>query len=132
VARAWIRCGINQPAFDHLTPTDGRLEAMVWTFGELDLGDERRGDCAAVTADGGLESVPCTGSGVTHVACRTATGALELRHGAAGQACGSSGHFDVPRNGREAHEVGLALAEQDTESALVALTFIDGQWEAAG
>ena len=38
-----MRCGVDLTGFDQLTPRDGRLEAMVWSWAP---GQPRRGACA--------------------------------------------------------------------------------------
>lgn len=58
-AAAWMRCGVNQPAFDFLTPTDARMEAMVWSWAEGENLEAGRDRCAVLATDGRFHSERC-------------------------------------------------------------------------
>lgn len=105
VVREWTRCGVNQPSFDHLTPTDGRLEALVWSWAEGEGAVEGPQDCAVQT-DSRFASRDCLEE--HPYVCATGTGfAVTERAGRFSQgdvACRAEhrGELAVPRNGYEA------------------------------
>jgi hypothetical protein len=132
VAAEWTRCGINQPSFDHLTPTDGRLDALVWSFG---VGEDLApsGDCARVGDDGRLRSAPCTDTHAAFV-CRdttafsvtTGTGPWHAGHDAC--AAEGLGTFVTARTGYEAKQVDEARAAAGAAAAWTSLRFVNGTW----
>lgn len=103
MARELMRCGLNMPSLDFLTPSDGRLEAMVWSWapGEPAL-DAGSNDCAFHGADGRLVAGAC-GASRRH-ACVSDTDAADWRITAGATAagviaCPGGTHFSVPGNG---------------------------------
>lgn len=126
IAEGWTRCGVNQPAFDHLTPTDGRLAALVWTWA---TDGNQEGDCAVVdTATGRLAARPCHSDPLPHL-CASGHGEVWITASPSGpaddEAC-DGGHPAVPRSGWEAQRVvdlGAAAPE-----AWVALTRGPNGW----
>lgn len=104
VVTEWMRCGVNQPGFDHLEPDDPRLAAAVWSWAEGEVDPAPGEVCAVHGEDGRFHSERC-GGGVSArpFACRTPAGAWQVseRTGAWGEgaaACGDA-TFGVPRTG---------------------------------
>lgn len=134
VAADWTRCGVNQPSFDHLTPTDGRLDALVWSFaaGE-DLAPS--GNCALIGDDGRLHSGDCIDTHASFV-CRDGDRfAVTTRSGpwhAGFEACAEEdlGALAVPRTGYEAVLADAARQTAGAHTAWTALRFVNGTWRA--
>lgn len=131
VAAGWTRCGINQPSFDHLTPTDGRLDALVWSFADgEDLAPS--GNCALID-DGRLRSADCIDTHAPFV-CRDGDGfAVTDGSGpwhAGHDACATEGLgvFATPRTGYEAVLVDEARAAAGVTNAWTSLRFVLGSW----
>jgi hypothetical protein len=60
MARELMRCGLNMPSLDLLTPSDGRLEAMVWSWASGEpVADAGPNDCAYHDANGRLKAGDC-------------------------------------------------------------------------
>ena len=102
ITAAMVRCGIDHIGFDQLTPRDGRLDALVWSWadGQPAAGG---GSCAVQRSDGRWQTGSCDSRRV--LACRAADGtwsvspkATTARHAA--RACGTS-TFAAPRTGYE-------------------------------
>lgn len=123
-AREWTRCGVNQPAFDHLTPTDGRLAALVWTWAEGEGTTDPAEGCAAVRAtDGLLEQLPCADAEALPELCRSTAGTLTVV-----PSCGPDTTIDVPRNGYEAQRAAELLHAVGEGRAAVSLQLVSGRW----
>jgi hypothetical protein len=113
------RCGVDLIDMDQLTPTDGRLAALVWSWAPGQ--PTAAGNCAVqvVTAAlpfGRWQARPC--SERHRVACRTTRGNWHVALGAAlpasagARRCGrphTSAAFSVPRTGYEAQRLRLAM-----------------------
>ena len=102
IARELMRCGMNMPSLDFLVPTDGRLEAMVWSWaaGEPSA-DAGANDCALQDADGRLVAGDCA-TPRAHACVGDADPASWQLSGAAAAgegACPAGTHFSVPGNG---------------------------------
>lgn len=137
VAREWSRCGINQPSFDHLTPTDGRLEALVWSFTGPDL-DAPVGDCAQHGTDGRFHTATCVD--LAPAACSDGGYAsfeltpLSVVRSQAPSACAALGlELAVPRTGYEAERLREALLGAGGTRAWIDLTFsVTDGWVTSG
>lgn len=131
MSREWTRCGVNQPTFDHLTPSDGRLDALVWTWADGEGAPDPAESCAVLRAeDGRFAQVPCTDTAALPLLCRD-TGTVT---GAAGLSVSTTDCDDtaVPRSGHEAEvAAGLARAAGHDHVA-IALRLVDGTWVPAG
>ena len=126
-AREWTRCGVNQPAFDHLTPTDGRLAALVWTWAEGEGTTDPVKGCAAVRAtDGLLQQIHCVAAEVLPELCRTTSGTLTVM-----PSCAPGTTIDVPRNGHEAQLAAELLDAAGEGRATVSLRLEAGRWAPA-
>ncbi len=108
MVRSWTQCGVNQPSFDHLTPTDGRLAALAWSAGDTPV--TAAGCHVADTRGGVLLDASCTGE-VRPYLCATGHAALQVTdqtgpaagHDAACAAIGAAP--TVPRSGHEAQKL---------------------------
>lgn len=129
IAREWTRCGVNQPAFDHLTPTDGRLAALVWTWAAGEGATDPAAACARLRAtDGRLESLPCaeaTVSAAQPALCRDATGALAFAESVDDGSC----TLEVPRSGHEAQVASELATAAGVDHLVVALHLVEGTWQ---
>ena len=106
------RCGLNFISLDQLRPTDGRLDAHVWSWSP---GEPGIGDCASTDADGRFVSRACTTP--LRVACRAADRSWSLTRLAvtwdkAGQRCAAEkrGRFDVPTSAQDSAALGVQAA----------------------
>ena len=128
MAREMLRCGVNQPSFDHLTPDDPRLEATVWSWAP-DEPAAGGGACAVHGDDGRLRTADCLdASAADGVACRTADGWAVVAEVTSwgGRACDAvGGAFAVPRSSPENEALIAAKA-----AAGVAAVWVD--YRAAG
>ena len=98
-----IDCGVNLFGFDQFEPTDGRVQASIWSWAP-NQPDASAGGCAVQGADGRWSSTPCDGT--RPAACRAADGSWTLTPPVAaadaGAGCSAQGaHFDAPRTGPE-------------------------------
>lgn len=131
VAREWTRCGVNQPSFDHLTPTDGRLAELVWSFADGEQ-DAPRGDCAVQADDGRFHSSDCR----THqrfVCSAASTYTVTDRAGpwhAGHDACEAEGRgsYTTPRTGYQAEQVTGAREAAGADRAWLSVRRVDGAW----
>ncbi len=118
MAREMLRCGVNQPSFDDLTPDDPRLEV-----GRVELGARRArgrcGGCAVHGADGRFRAADCLdASPAGGVACRTTDGWAVAPGGlaTAGAACAAvGGTFAVPRTSPDNEALIAAKAAADID-----------------
>jgi len=101
-ATAMAECGVDLIGLDQLTPNDGRLHALVWSWATE---QPSSGECAVQRDDRRWESRPC---GEAHpAACRDARGiwtatAAAVTAADAPAACAARGAtFAVPRTGWE-------------------------------
>lgn len=114
---AMVRCGVDLLGLDQLVPSDGRLDALVWSFAPGQL-DAAAGSVAVQRAsDGRWESTSV--SGRLAAACQTADGAWLVtapgpRVSAAGRCEELGAAFSVPRRGRDAQ---LLLEAQQAAGA---------------
>jgi glycerophosphoryl diester phosphodiesterase len=103
IARELMRCGMNMPGLDRLTPFDGRLEAMVWSWAPGQPAADEALDCALHGADGRFVAADC--AQVRRYACVNASDANDWRLGGAGAwtggaaGCEAGYEFSVPANG---------------------------------
>jgi hypothetical protein len=99
---AMTACGVNLFGFDQLLPSDGRLEASIWSWA-ADEPDPAAGACTVQGADGRWRSDSCRARHA--VACRAASGAWTVvttpnTAPAAPKACAKRGAtFGLPRAG---------------------------------
>jgi hypothetical protein len=103
VTRRLVRCGVELIGFDQILPTDGRLEALAWSWARNE--PSRSDGCAIQRGDGRWVSRRCTK--VHQVGCRRADGRwavtlAAVQRAAAGAACRNvSGTPALPRSGAQ-------------------------------
>jgi hypothetical protein len=68
--RRMVRCGVDLIGFDQILPTDGRLDALAWSWAANE--PSRAGDCAIQRSDGRWIARRCTKR--QQAACRRADG----------------------------------------------------------
>lgn len=105
-------CGLNFISLDQLRPTDGRLDASVWSWAP---GQPSTGSCAATNADGRFVSRSC--STPLRAACRAIDRSWSLTRLAvtwdkAAQRCATEkrGTFAVPTSAQDNQALRLAAA----------------------
>ena len=116
-------CGVNLVGFDQLLPGDSRLAASVWSWARRE--PAATGSCATESADDGrFRAAPCTGR--HPVACLATDGRWTVstpavpRQVAAERCSSHQTTFAVPRSGREAAALRLALERSGAEDAWLA------------
>lgn len=142
VFRGMVRCGVNMASMDHVTPSDPRLPAFVWSWapGEPTLSATR--NCALHQAEGLFAATSCAQSFAYACARRSnldADAYLEQQWlvtagtgswSAGASACPQGYAFDVPRNGFD-NEL-LKLAKTSAAVNQVWLNYndatVDGVW----
>lgn len=103
-AKALVDCGVDIVGFDHLVPSDGKLEAVVWSWARGEPAPAG-GDCASLRADGRWAARSCTAA-AQPAACVAADGSWSLSApttaAGAAAACAATGRTHaVPRTGYE-------------------------------
>jgi hypothetical protein len=132
-ARAMVRCGVNLTGFDQLTPFDGRLRALVWSWAK---GQPATGGCAYQARSGRFRAGSC---GVRrHVACATGN-TWHVTHGVAPvsgaqRLCRAEfprSRFGVPTNGFRNAQLHAA---RPSKRATVWLNYrkSNGRWRVGG
>ena len=110
---AMVRCGVDLTGFDQLTPTDGRLDAHVWSFAP---GEDVSAACVAQRpSDGRWVGEPCRSK--HRFVCRNADGTFtrtktHLRGDRPPAGCGA------PRTGYENEQARIAAAGRPVWLAL--------------
>ncbi|MBW3658427.1 MAG: hypothetical protein KY457_07290 [Actinobacteria bacterium] len=132
MAAEMLKCGVNQPSFDHLTPDDPRLTSTVWSWAEAEPAADTDG-CAVHGADARFRAADCTGASVaTHAACRTAEGWVLRRAGglfAAARVCAAAGGtLGVPRTSEQNEALREAKAAAGVETAWLGYVEVAGDW----
>ncbi len=111
---AMTRCGVNLFGFDQLLPSDGRLEASIWSWA-ADQPAPAAGACTVQGADGRWSSASCKGH--RPAACRSANGGWVLTPStsvtSASKTCTKrQATFTVPRSGEENARLRQAAGDQ--------------------
>lgn len=70
--RAMVRCGVDMVGFDRISPTDPRLEALVWSWADGEPVEDATKQCVAHGADARFRAADCEEE--RGYACRTAAG----------------------------------------------------------
>lgn len=129
VTAAMARCGIDHIGFDQLVPSDGRLDALVWSWTAAGP-DAGGGSCAVQRAgDGRWQPGSCEVKRLA--ACRTSGGAWTVSRRAvsprqAPKACAQQGGvFAAPRTGWENELLERAAGG---EPVLLGLARAAGTW----
>ena len=96
-ARRMIRCGVDLIGFDQILPTDGRLDALAWSWAPGE--PSSASDCAIQRADGRWVARGCRER--HRAACRRPDGTWvvstkRVRASKAGSACGKLGATATP------------------------------------
>jgi hypothetical protein len=101
---AMVRCGVNLFGFDQILPSDGRLEASIWSWA-ADQPDTSAGSCTTQGEDGRWTTGSCRAQ--HPAACRTADGGWVVTprsqtESASAKACRRLGaQLGLPRTGQE-------------------------------
>ena len=133
MAAEMLKCGVNQPSFDHLTPDDPRLASTVWSWAEAEPAADT-GGCAVHGADARFRATDCAGAGIaTHAACRTDSDDWTLRPAgglfAAAQVCAGHGELlGVPRTSEQNEALREAKAAAGVDAAWLGYVEVDGDW----
>jgi hypothetical protein len=136
-AARMARCGVDLTGLDQLLPTDGRLDALVWSWAPGEPGVA--GDCALQRVDaafpfGRWQARACAEK--HRVACRTASGGWVVPKpvvaaASAATTCGRAGaQHSVPRTGYENQRLRTAMEAGKARSAWLAYSRTAGQWAA--
>jgi hypothetical protein len=138
-AAAMARCGVNLIGFDHITPLDGRLPAMVWSWAP---GQPRAGRCALMRLAGERpfwewgrwvsrpcrdvrRPAACLRGGAWRIVARAVPG----RRAAA--ACRRIGaQLAVPRTGHENQRLRLRMERRGVRTAWLGYRQRRGGWRA--
>ncbi len=139
--RGMVRCGVNMPSLDHVTPNDPRLQAFVWSWEPGQPSASTAANCALHTADDRFRAADCDMPkpyacakvvDTNSVGSRQLSWAMGLPAGAgdATPVCPAGYRFDVPRNGFE-NEL-LRIAKDNAGVSEVWLNYRDsaeeGEW----
>jgi S-formylglutathione hydrolase FrmB len=139
--RGMVRCGVNMPSLDHVTPNDPRLAAFVWSWETGQPSQSSAANCALHTADHRFRAADCAlprPYACAKVLDTNAVGSRRLGWAIAQPAgagrtppvCPAGYRFDVPRNGFE-NEL-LRIAKENAGVSEVWLNYSDiadeGEW----
>lgn len=98
--REMLRCGVNMPSFDLLTPQDPRLDAFLWSWLPGEPSDASGADCARHRIDGRFDAATCAMA--LPPACVNPADPADWRLGAPARwsqvTCPQGYVFGVPRN----------------------------------
>jgi hypothetical protein len=119
--RRMVRCGVNMPGFDQLTPQDPRLANLVWSWA-VNEPLVAAGDCAVQGADARFYAHSCADSSLL-LACRATDGAWSVA-----ATCPSGTRFSVPPNGYENELLRAAAAAAGVGSVRLAYRSFGGTW----
>jgi hypothetical protein len=134
--RAMVRCGVNLFGLDQVSPSDPRLEAMVWSWAPNEPISSSAGLCAFDGSDGRFHAAGCNSQRL-HFACvdRT-TGewfvskrAGRMRDGAsacAGERPGAT--FAVPGSGNHAQRLIDAKSAAGVTDVWLSYGVVKGAW----
>lgn len=119
--RDMVRCGVDMIGFDRLTPFDGRLEALVWSWAPDEPAADLTRSCAYRGEDGRFHTdTDC--STPRPVACRVGDGwavAPAAAWSDGDRACAAvGGEFSVPPTGWENERLGEIVAAAEVWLAL--------------
>lgn len=115
--REMVECGVDLFGFDQLLPRDGRLEALVWTWGGKGAA-ARAGECASQGPDARWQGESCKRK--YRPACASESRqwtvlAERAQHKGAAAACKDAGLvLGTPRTGEENAALRAAAGEYDT------------------
>ncbi|MEK6806133.1 MAG: neutral/alkaline non-lysosomal ceramidase N-terminal domain-containing protein [Pseudomonadota bacterium] len=101
IARELMRCGMHMPGLDQLAPSDGRLEAMVWSWAPNEPSSDTAKNCAYQNAAGRLVAAACSGTRAYACVSDVDPNDWTIENSGTGEnaTCSSSRHFSVPANG---------------------------------
>jgi hypothetical protein len=138
-AAAMARCGVNLIGLDHITPFDGRLRRMVWSWAP---GQPRAGRCALMRLRGDRPSWewgrwvsrPCRGVRRPAACLRRGAWRIVARKVAgwrAARACRrAGGRLAVPRTGHENQRLRLRMERRGVRAAWLGYSKRVGDWRA--
>ncbi len=129
--REMVRCDVNLPGLDQVTPDDPRLPSYVWSWagGEPDVNPAKT--CALHRADGRFVAADC--SHASAYACVDDAGAwsIGMATGAWSAAqCPGGAHFAVPRNGNDNEHLKEAKASAGVSEVWLNYAASAGAWTA--
>jgi hypothetical protein len=132
-AAEMARCGVDLIDLDNLTPDDGRLDALVWSWAEGQPGGRR---CAVqrvntATPFGRWFTLAC--ASLRRPACRVGgrwfVGAAYVTESGGQASCDTAGgRFAVPRTGYEAQLLRLAMADAGVEQVWLGYRRLGDRW----
>jgi poly(3-hydroxybutyrate) depolymerase len=136
--RGMVRCGVNMPSLDHVTPSDPRLPAYVWSWEPGQPSLSVASNCALHTAEHRFTAASCALPrpyacarvvDTNTLGSRQLAWAIGLPAGAgdAAAVCPPGFGFDVPRNGFE-NEL-LRIAKQNAGVTEVWINYTDADEE---
>jgi hypothetical protein len=137
--RGMVRCGVNMPSMDHVTPSDPRLQAFVWSWEPGQPAVSQSLNCALHTAESRFRSVDCALL-QRHACARYTPDGLSTRvewvispTAAAwnAPACPTDFAFAVPHNGYQNELLRLAKDAADVNEVWLNYTAQQGNWVAA-
>jgi hypothetical protein len=128
---AMARCGIDHIGFDQLVPSDGRLDALVWSWAEGEPSASSQRGCAVQVRESRWIAGSC--SVRRRAACRRSDGTWFATSGVvasarAARACSAAGGtFAAPRTG---YENALLRATAGRDAVLLGLRRSNGAFTA--
>jgi poly(3-hydroxybutyrate) depolymerase len=131
--REMMRCGVNMPSLDQITPSDPRLAAFVWSWrvGEPDANPDRH--CARQGSDGRFAAEDCTRP--LRFACVSSADPRDWQIAAPAGAwnaasCPAGYAFGVPRTGNFNEFLKQAKAAAGVADVWLNYTNSGGDWTA--
>src|SRR3990167_3204865 len=122
-----LRCGINWPALDMLTPDDPRLAAAIWSWAP-DYPRQEGGRCAIYKDSEGFQNIDCDQT-IRAYACQDElsrafkvvrmTGTWQEGERFCQFVAGSDWHFAAPINGAQMNAVKNAASERNVDTVWV-------------
>ncbi len=95
-----VRCGVNMPAMDQVTPSDPRLPAQVWSWDLNEPAKNTTLDCAVHNENGRFSVAQCESSLMKACVSRSSSSPYDTTWTITAQ-CSDGSIFGVPRNGIE-------------------------------
>ena len=126
VTAAMVACGVDHIGFDQLVPSDGRLDALAWSWAD---GVPSSGSCAVQGSDARWRAATCDAK--RPVACRDSDGSWSVtrkavRRDQASRECSRAGAaFAAPRTGYENAQLREAAGDR---SVLLGLARTGSSW----
>jgi hypothetical protein len=128
---AMVRCGVNMPSFDQLAPSDGRLEALIWSWAADEPSSATGPLCGRSRADGRFDARSCDETRA--FACVAADGEWFVSTATApwsggASACSGATAFTVPRSAVQNERLIAAKRLVGVSDVWLNYTNATGEW----